>query len=144
MQAILGQTDILRQAVKCLARDEPDEREEAVKLLFELSKSYALCEKIGATNGAILFLVGITSSNPENVPASLLAEQVLTNLLQCDTNVMQMAENGRLQPLLDRLTQGPWAPQPPLRHRHCVNQLIYCVNGMFQSAKIVAFKCSEL
>lgn len=107
VQAVLGQTDIIRQAVKCLARDEPDEREEAVKLLYELSKSLALCEKIGATSGAILFLVGITSSSPENMAASILAEQVLTNLSRGDKNVMQMAENGRLQPLLDRLTHGP-------------------------------------
>jgi hypothetical protein len=105
-QAVIGQTDIIRQAVKCLARDEPDEREEAVRLLYELSKSYSLCEKIGATNGAILFLVGMTSSNPENMAAGNLAEQVLTNLSKCDKNVLQMAENGRLQPLLDRLTQG--------------------------------------
>ncbi|KAG0564740.1 hypothetical protein M758_8G130700 [Ceratodon purpureus] len=105
-KAVIGQTDIIRQSVKCLARDDNQEREEAVKLLHELSKSYFMCEKIGATNGAILFLVGMTSSNPENMAASNIAEQVLTNLSTCDSNVMQMAENGRLQPLLDRLTHG--------------------------------------
>lgn len=106
-QVVIGQTDVIRQAVKCLARDEPQEREESVKLLHELSKSYFMCEKIGATNGAILFLVGMTSSNSENMAAGNVAEQVLTNLSKCDKNVMQMAENGRVQPLLDRLTHGP-------------------------------------
>lgn len=105
-KAIIGQTDILRQAVKCLARDDPTEREESVKLLYELSNSYFMCEKIGATNGAILFLVGMTSGSSENMVAGDIADDVLTNLSKCDKNVLQMAENGRVQPLLDRLTQG--------------------------------------
>ncbi|XP_024402639.1 U-box domain-containing protein 44 [Physcomitrium patens] len=102
----IGQTDALRLAVKCLARDGPEEREESVKLLHELSKSYFMCEKIGATNGAILFLVGMTSGSPENMVAGDIAEEVLSNLSKCDKNILQMAENGRLQPLLDRLTLG--------------------------------------
>ena len=130
---MIGQTDIVRQAVKCLARDEPNEREEAVKLLHELSKSYFMCEKIGATNGAILFLVGMTSSNPENMAAGDIAEMILNNLSQCDTNVMQMAENGRVQPLLDRLTQGP--PCHPEPHPIISNmpgfQFLYRLSSLF-------------
>lgn len=105
-QEAIGQTDLIRQAVKCLSRDQFQEREEAVALLYDLSKSYPLCEKIGATNGAILILVGMTSSISENVRAAELADLTLTNLERCDNNVLQMAENGRLQPLLDRLIQG--------------------------------------
>lgn len=44
----------LQRVVKCLSREHTKEREGAVSLLYELSKSYALCEKIGATTGAIL------------------------------------------------------------------------------------------
>lgn len=75
-------------------------------LLYELSKSASLCEKIGATNGAILILVGMLSSNNENEAAVKHAEQALFNLEHCDSNVKQMAENGRLQPLLQRLVKG--------------------------------------
>ena len=75
-------------------------------LLHELSKSYSLCNKIGATNGAILILVGMLSSNSEDVATVEHAELALANLERCDTNVKQMAENGRLQPLLKRLVEG--------------------------------------
>jgi hypothetical protein len=51
----------------------------------------------------------MTSSNLENMAAGNLTEQVLTNLSKCEKNVLQMVENGCLQPLLDRLTQG-WNP----------------------------------
>ena len=42
-------------------------REEAVSLLYELSESETLCEKIGSLDGAILILVGMTSSKSENL-----------------------------------------------------------------------------
>jgi hypothetical protein len=103
---IVGETDLIRLAVKCLSRDLSQEREAAVALLFELSKSYSLCEKIGATNGAILLLVGMLSSRSENLEAIYNAEQTLTNLEGCDKNVRQMAENGRIQPLLTHLVEG--------------------------------------
>lgn len=102
----MGQTDLIRQAVKCFAREDAQEHEEAVALLYELSKSYPFCEKIGATSGAILFLVGLTSNESGHIRTAEVADKVLKNLEQCDNNVMQMAENGRLQPLLDRLIAG--------------------------------------
>lgn len=105
-QVAMGQTDLIRQAVKCLAREDAQEQEEAVALLYELSKSYAFCEKIGATSGAILFLVGLTSNESGHIKTAELADKILKNLEKCDNNVMQMAENGRLQPLLDRLIAG--------------------------------------
>lgn len=75
-------------------------------MLLELSKSQSLSEKIGSANGAILILVGMTSSKSENNVAVKNAEKTLENLELCDKNVRQMAENGRLQPLIKRLVEG--------------------------------------
>ena len=104
-QEAIGATNLSR-VVKCLSRELTREREGAVYLLYELSKSYSLCNKIGATNGAILILVGMLSSNSEDVAAVEHAELALANLERCDNNIKQMAENGRLQPLLKRLVEG--------------------------------------
>ncbi|KAG6550122.1 hypothetical protein Mapa_008078 [Marchantia paleacea] len=103
----IGQTDALRSILKCLSRTVSEERQEAAALLYELSKSDSLCERIGSTNGAILYLVGMTSSNSDNVVAVQKAEMALENLERIDQNVRQMAESGRIQPLLRRLIDGP-------------------------------------
>lgn len=102
----ITEADYIRTFVKCLSRELSQEREEAVSLLLELSKSQSLCEKIGSANGAILILVGMTSSKSENDVAIKNAEKTLENLEKCDKNVRQMAENGRLQPLITRLVEG--------------------------------------
>jgi hypothetical protein len=103
----LAQTNLMRSVIKCLSRKLSVEREQAVALLYELSKSAPLCEAIGDANGAILILVGMTSSDSENAKAAELANKTLNNLEGSDNNVRQMAENGRLQPLLTRLVEGP-------------------------------------
>ncbi|KAJ7957990.1 RING-type E3 ubiquitin transferase [Quillaja saponaria] len=104
---ILGEGDTVRTIVKFLSHELSKEREEAVSLLYELSKSEALCEKIGSINGAILILVGMTSSKSENILTVEKADKTLENLEKCENNVRQMAENGRLQPLLTQLLEGP-------------------------------------
>ncbi|KAL7174959.1 hypothetical protein ACSBR2_028710 [Camellia fascicularis] len=104
---IMAEGDTIRTIVKFLSHEQSKEREEAVSLLFELSKSETLCEKIGSVNGAILILVGMTSSKSENLLTVGRAEQTLDNLAKCENNVRQMAENGRLQPLLTLLLEGP-------------------------------------
>lgn len=96
----------MRTIVKFLSHELSKEREGAVSLLFELSKSETLCEKIGSVNGAILILVGMTSSKSENLLTVEKAEKTLENLEKCESNVRQMAENGRLQPLLTQILQG--------------------------------------
>lgn len=96
----------MRTIVKFLSNEQSKEREEAVSLLYELSKSELLCEKIGSVNGAILILVGMSSSKSENVLTVETAEKTLRNLEICKNNVLQMAENGRLQPLLTELLEG--------------------------------------
>ncbi|XVE69591.1 hypothetical protein DITRI_Ditri10aG0002900 [Diplodiscus trichospermus] len=106
-KAILAEGDTVRTIVKLLSHEQSKEREEAVSLLYELSKSEALCEKIGSINGAILILVGMTSSKSENVLTVEKADKTLENLEKCENNVRQMAENGRLHPLLTQILEGP-------------------------------------
>lgn len=103
---IMAEGDTVRTIVKFLSHDQSKEREEAVSLLYELSKSELLCEKIGSVSGAILILVGMASSNSENVLTVEYADKTLDNLAQCENNVRQMAESGRLQPLLTLLLEG--------------------------------------
>ncbi|KAL6995990.1 hypothetical protein U1Q18_006128 [Sarracenia purpurea var. burkii] len=103
---IIAEGDTVRTIVKFLSHEQSKEREEAVSLLFELSKSDTLCEKIGSINGAILILVGMTSSKSENLLTVEKADKTLDNLAVCENNVRQMAENGRLQPLLTLLLEG--------------------------------------
>lgn len=100
---IIAQGDTVRTLVKFLSHEE---REEAVSLLYELSKSEALCERIGAVKGAILLLVGMASSKSENLLTVEMAVSTLRNLEKCENNVRQMAESGRLQPLLTLLLEG--------------------------------------
>ncbi|XAR61527.1 Ubiquitin--protein ligase [Bertholletia excelsa] len=104
---IMAEGDTVRTIVKLLSHEQSKEREEAVSLLFELSKSESLCEKIGSINGAILILVGMTSSKSENLLTVEKADKTLENLAKCENNIRQMAENGRLQPLLSELLEGP-------------------------------------
>ena len=106
LQAILAEGDNVRTIVKFLSHEQSIEREEAVSLLLELSKSEALCEKIGSINGAILILVGMTSSKSENLSTVEKADKTLENLEKCENNVRQMAENGRLKPLLNQILEG--------------------------------------
>ncbi|GMH04681.1 hypothetical protein Nepgr_006521 [Nepenthes gracilis] len=103
---IMAEGDTVRTIVKFLYHEKSREREEAVLLLYELSKSETLCEKIGSINGAIFILVGMTSSKSENLITVSRADKTLDNLAKCEKNVRQMAENGRLQPLLTMLLEG--------------------------------------
>lgn len=103
---MLAEGDTVRTIVKFLSHEQSKEREEAVSLLYELSKSEALSEKIGSINGAILMLVGMTSSNSENVLTVEKADKTLENLERCENNVLQIAENGRLKPLLTQILEG--------------------------------------
>ncbi|XP_006651652.2 U-box domain-containing protein 24 [Oryza brachyantha] len=102
----LGQGDTIRTIIKFLSNDHVQERELAVSLLHELSEHEPTCERIGAVYGAILLLVGMGSSKSESAVAVDKAESTLRNLDRFDANVKQMADNGRLQPLLTRLLHG--------------------------------------
>nr|CAD1830643.1 unnamed protein product [Ananas comosus var. bracteatus] len=101
----IGVGDTIRTIVKFLLHEYIKERELAVALLCELSKSKSLCEKIGGVDGAILILVGLVSSKSENIVVVERAEHTLKNLEKCEKNIKQMAENGRLEPLLTKLLE---------------------------------------
>ncbi|KAL6178775.1 hypothetical protein ACLB2K_050293 [Fragaria x ananassa] len=119
---ILADGDTVRSIVKFLSREQSKEREEAVSLLYELSKSEALCEKIGSIPGAILMLVGMTSSKSDNILTVEKAGKTLENLEKCENNVLQMAENGRLQPLLTQILEGP--PETKLSMSNFLGDLV--------------------
>ncbi|XP_038884569.1 U-box domain-containing protein 44-like [Benincasa hispida] len=104
---ILAEGDTLHTVVKFLRHEHSKEKEEAVALLYELSKSEALCEEIGSVNGAILILVGMSSSKSENISTVENADRTLENLEKCENNIRQMAEYGRLKPLLTQILEGP-------------------------------------
>ncbi|PHU21089.1 U-box domain-containing protein 43 [Capsicum chinense] len=103
---IMAEGDNVRTIVKFLSHEQSKERGAAISLLYELSKSESLCEKIGFVSGAILILVGMASSKSENLVTVEMAENTLENLEKSETNVKQMAESGRLQPLLTLLLEG--------------------------------------
>ncbi|KAM0831743.1 hypothetical protein ACQ4PT_065335 [Festuca glaucescens] len=98
--------DNIRSIVKFLSHGHVQEKEQAASLLYELSEYKPLSEKIGSVPGAILILVGLSSSKVENLLTIDRAEKTLVNLESCEKNVRQMAENGRLQPLLRLLLQA--------------------------------------
>lgn len=103
---MLAEGDTLHTVVKFLRHERSKEKEEAVALLYELSKSEALCEEIGSVNGAILILVGMSSSKSENITTVENADRTLENLEVCENNIRQMAEYGRLRPLLTQILEG--------------------------------------
>ncbi|XP_010471790.1 PREDICTED: U-box domain-containing protein 43 [Camelina sativa] len=105
-KAIVAEGDNVRTIVKFLTQEQSKGREAAVSVLFELSKSESLCEKIGSVRGAIILLVGLTSSKSEMVSTVEKADKTLTNLEVSEDNVREMASNGRLQPLLAKLLEG--------------------------------------
>ena len=97
---------VLKLAVRSLSSNVDKETESAASLLYELSLHPHICARVGAEKGAIPILVGVTSNSSGNVGIRGLAEQTLTKLEQFDFTIMQMAEAGRLKPLLTRLCEG--------------------------------------
>ncbi|GAV88146.1 U-box domain-containing protein/HEAT_2 domain-containing protein [Cephalotus follicularis] len=134
-KAILAEGDTVRTIVKLLSHELSKEREEAVSLLYELSKADALCEKIGSVNGAILILVGMTSSKSENVSTVEKADKTLQNLEKFENNVRQMAVNGRLQPLLTQLLEGP--PETKLSMAAYLGELVLNIDVKVHVARTV-------
>ncbi|KAH0918261.1 hypothetical protein HID58_025921 [Brassica napus] len=101
---ILAEGDTVRTLVKFLSHEPSKGKEAAVSLLFELSKSETLCEKIGSVNGALILLVGLTSSNSVNVSIVEKADRTLENLERSEEIVKQMASYGSLETKLSMAT----------------------------------------
>ncbi|KAJ7525787.1 hypothetical protein O6H91_17G066600 [Diphasiastrum complanatum] len=97
---------VLGYAIKSLGSSLVKEVESAAALIFKLSRQQKFCEKIGSEKGAIIHLVRLVSNTQDNLMVSNIAEQILSNLEQVDSNVLQMAEVGRFQTVLMRLCEG--------------------------------------
>ncbi|MCL7043797.1 hypothetical protein MKW94_010099, partial [Papaver nudicaule] len=86
--------------VRSLARRR--ESKLAVALLLELSKSNLVREHIGKTQGCILLLVTISSS--DDGQAARDSKELLENLSFLDQNIIEMAKSNYFKPLLHRLS----------------------------------------
>ncbi|XP_021865064.1 U-box domain-containing protein 44 [Spinacia oleracea] len=137
MKEVMGEGFTVRTIVKFLSPEQTlrKEKEEAISLLYELSKSQNLSEKIGSINGAILILIGMASSKSENILSVDKAHKTLDNLAQSENNVRLMAESGRLQPLLTLLLEG--TPETKLSMASFLGDLSLNADVKVQVAKSV-------
>ncbi|XP_057776233.1 U-box domain-containing protein 43 [Salvia miltiorrhiza] len=139
---IMAEGDTVRTIVKFLSHEQSKEREEAVSLLHELSNSERLCEKIGSVNGAVLILVGMANSNSESLLTVEMTDRTLENLARCENNVRQMAECGRLQPLLTLLLEG--TPETKLAMAAILGELVLDNEVKVFVARTAAFSLISL
>ncbi|TKW34521.1 hypothetical protein SEVIR_2G311900v4 [Setaria viridis] len=102
----VSEGDTIRTIVKFIDCEDCQERELAVSALCDLSKSEVVCGKISELNGAVLILGKVAGSKSDNPTVAEKAEKTLQNLDRCEKNAVQMAENGRLEPLLNLLIEG--------------------------------------
>ncbi|KAG2636672.1 hypothetical protein PVAP13_2NG415500 [Panicum virgatum] len=102
----VSEGDTIRTIIKFIDCEDCQERELAVSALCDLSKSEVVCGKISELNGAVLILGKVAGSKAENPTVAEKAEMTLQNLDRCEKNAVQMAENGRLEPLLNLLIEG--------------------------------------
>ncbi|KAL6656449.1 hypothetical protein ACP70R_007275 [Stipagrostis hirtigluma subsp. patula] len=102
----VSEGDTIRTLIKFIDCEDCQERELAVSALCELSKSELVCGKISELKGAILILGKAAGSKDDNPTVAEAAQNTLDNLERCEKNVVQMAENGRLEPLLNLLIEG--------------------------------------
>ncbi|KAJ1691933.1 hypothetical protein LUZ63_016088 [Rhynchospora breviuscula] len=102
---VLAEGDIVRTIVKFLTQGTFQEKDLAISLLYELSKANILSERIGCVDGVMIILAGIASDTEIN-SITEKADQVLKNLGKCESNIMQLAEVGRIEPLFDMLLHG--------------------------------------
>uniref|UniRef100_A0A0E0MLB2 RING-type E3 ubiquitin transferase n=1 Tax=Oryza punctata TaxID=4537 RepID=A0A0E0MLB2_ORYPU len=79
--------DTIRTIVKFIDCEDCQERELAVSVLCELSKSEMVCEKISELNGAILILGKVACNKAQNPALAEEAEMTLENLEKCEKNL---------------------------------------------------------
>lgn len=102
---MLAEGDLVLAPIKFLTQGSFQEKELALCLLHELSKAMVLSERIGRVDSVMIILAGIASDSENNLAADR-AEEILDNLGKCESNIMQLAEVGRMQPLFDMLLHG--------------------------------------
>ena len=95
---------VITFAVRSLAREMLESRQ-AVSLLLELSKEQKLCKQLTKTQGCVLLLVTMTTSEVRQAAED--AQMVLENLAKNkDHNVILMAEANYFKPLVQRMHEG--------------------------------------
>ncbi|XP_026402047.1 U-box domain-containing protein 44-like [Papaver somniferum] len=102
-ERILDVDSSMEFIVRSLARRR--ESKLAVALLLELSKNDRVRDHIGKTQGCILLLVTISSSDDNQ--AAKDSRELLENLSALDQNIIEMAKSNYFKPLLHRLSSGP-------------------------------------
>ncbi|KAK6921851.1 U-box domain, partial [Dillenia turbinata] len=103
---MIAKTMAISSTIRMLSSNHRPIKHASLLFLLELSKSQGLCEAIGSAPGGILLLITIKYNWAVDGFASQKAEQVLMNLEKSPNNVKLMAENGLLEPLLNRLIRG--------------------------------------
>ncbi|KAI3865564.1 hypothetical protein MKX03_009316 [Papaver bracteatum] len=102
-ERILDVDSSMEFIVRSLARRR--ESKLAVALLLELSKNNRVRDHIGKTQGCILLLVTISSSDDNQ--AAKDSRELLENLSALDQNIIEMAKSNYFKPLLHHLSSGP-------------------------------------
>lgn len=103
----------IRTMIKFLIQEFSEEKLAAINLLYELSKSESLSEKIGEVDGSIMILIRIVNNdNAKETSVVEKAKHILNNLEKCEKNVLSMAENGRFEPLFNLFLQGQIHSRP--------------------------------
>lgn len=92
--------------IKMLSSGHQPIRHAALLLLLELSRSQALCQKIGSVPGGVLMLIRCKYHHSVDAFSSEKADEILRNLEKSPENIKHMAENGLLEPLLSHLIEG--------------------------------------
>lgn len=121
---------ITKLAIKSLVGSTEKEKENALRLLINLSDNEAYCAKIASEKGAFL-LLSSTAENLEYPTLSNLAEDVLKRLEVIDENVEHLAAAGRFEPLLSRLCEGGYGCKIPFIIFHYI--LLYLLLGVMFS-----------
>ncbi|XP_050372143.1 putative U-box domain-containing protein 42 isoform X2 [Argentina anserina] len=103
---MIAQTTNIPTIIEMLSSSHRSIRHASMLLLLELSRSQALCEKIGSVTGAILMLITMKYGRSYDAFASEKADEILRNLELSPNNIKRMAENGLMEPLLKNLVEG--------------------------------------
>ncbi|XP_010261453.1 PREDICTED: putative U-box domain-containing protein 42 [Nelumbo nucifera] len=119
---IIEQTKAIPTTIKMLSSNYLPEKHASLLFLLELSRCKSLCEKIGSVTGCILMLITMKYNYSYDPFAAEKADEILQNLETSSKNVMCMAENGLLEPLLHHLIEGTEEMQ--MEMARCLGEIV--------------------
>ena len=106
MQEVIAEIISIPTLIEMLSSSQKSIRHASLLVLLELSRSQALCQKIGSVTGAVLMLITLKYGRSYDAFASEKADETLRNLELSPNNIKRMAENGLMEPLLKNLAEG--------------------------------------